>query len=516
MKGGLAMAQRTGKSDWPLARFIIPAFPEVNIYTRQARITTALGPIMVATVANKLWGWRVEVIDENNYRGPCNNLGLPDHLTLQKEDPAEVVGFYCGLTCTMERIWHLAEFYHSEQVATVAGGWHAHYCPEETLKHNIDVVVHGDGEMVIQRVLEVLREKKSFDDIPGISFLRDGQCITNPPNPLEYPDLNDLPYPDFGLLKFARIKLYPVGRIRGCSRNCEFCSVKGKPRWATGQHLFNVVNWLVQARKARHFFIVDDRLEEDLDGTFEFFEKIAQKYGGRLVFTVQIRLETAKNTELLELMKRAGVRVVCIGYESPVDQQLKAMRKGYSSSKMLEWTRILQRYFWIHGMFIAGYPAKDKEELIGAQETIKLFSRFIRKASLDTIQVLLAVPIVGSDLRNRLEQEGRIFPLEVVPWSKYDGSCPCFKPDNMTLRELQEIPVRLMSKFYNPLSLIKVILKTISFPIDCLIGGWRHWYRNWSRDLVKYAGHRLLQQWRKKQKSYRFIENLEQYQSRQS
>ena len=46
-----------------LFRLIIPAFPEVNIFSRVAKKTTALGPIMVATAASKLWGWRVEVID---------------------------------------------------------------------------------------------------------------------------------------------------------------------------------------------------------------------------------------------------------------------------------------------------------------------------------------------------------------------------------------------------------------------------------------------------------------------
>ena len=51
---------------WKLFRLIVPVFPEVNIYSRIAKQTTALGPVLVATVANKLWGWRVEIIDENN------------------------------------------------------------------------------------------------------------------------------------------------------------------------------------------------------------------------------------------------------------------------------------------------------------------------------------------------------------------------------------------------------------------------------------------------------------------
>ena len=83
------MEKRKTNRNWLLFRIVIPAFREVNIFTRTARKTTALGPMMVATVADKLWGWRVEVIDENNYkRGPRDKEGLPDHKILQDENPA--------------------------------------------------------------------------------------------------------------------------------------------------------------------------------------------------------------------------------------------------------------------------------------------------------------------------------------------------------------------------------------------------------------------------------------------
>ncbi|MFH1281876.1 MAG: hypothetical protein ABIH91_04095, partial [Candidatus Omnitrophota bacterium] len=258
---------------WPLIRFVIPAFPEINIFTRQARSTTALGPMMVATAASKVWGWHVEVIDENNYRdGPRDAAGLPDHRLLQKERPAAVVGFYCGLSSTMGRVWELAEFYHNERALTIAGGWHAHYCPEETLRHHLDIIAHGDGEMLIQKILSALREEKSISHLAGISFLENGQMKSNAPDALEVASLDELPYPDFNLLRYAKLKTYPIGRIRGCRMNCEFCSVRGKPRWSTSRYLFGVVNRLVETRRARHFFIVDDRLEEDLPGTLDFFK----------------------------------------------------------------------------------------------------------------------------------------------------------------------------------------------------------------------------------------------------
>lgn len=509
------MKNTTEGKTWLLFRLIIPVFPEVNIFTKSSKSMTALGPLMVATVANKLWGWCVEVIDENNYRGPRNRQGLPDHQILQKENPATAVGFYCGLTSTMERVWQLAEFYHEQRVVTLAGGWHAHYCPEETLGKNIDLVVHGDGEIIIQPILQAVAEGRSFTEIPGVSFreIREkDQVKTNPPAMLEVSDLSDLPHPDFGLLRYVgKIKYYSIGRIRGCRMNCEFCSVKGLPRWASPRHFFETVNWLVETRKARNFFIVDDRLEEDCSGTLEFFKMVSEKYGRRLSFIVQVRLETAaKNPELLGIMKKAGVRVVCIGYESPVDEELRVMRKGYSSAKMLEWTKTYRRYgFQIHAMFIFGYPLKIEGKPIAPKELVKDFKRFIRKARFDTVQVLHPVPIVGTDLRKRLKREGKIFPLEAVPWRYYDGSYACFQPDNMNLRELQEIPIKLMKWFYSPVSFVRIPLKTIAFPVDYLLRGWERWRRDWLQDIVKYGGHLLIQKWQRRQGGDRFLKRLE-------
>ena len=507
------MVKLKNKDSWPLIRFIVPVFPEVNIFSRYARRMTSLGLIMVATVANKVWGWRVEVIDENNYKGPCDRNGLPNHISLQIENPASVVGFYCGLTSTINRVFYLADFYHKQGVYTIAGGWHVHYCPEEALNNNIDVVVHGEGEIVIQQILSVLNGINNITDIPGIYFLdRNRKITTNGPAMLELPCLNDLPYPDFGLLRHARkIKHYPIGRIRGCRMNCEFCSVKGGPRWADAKHLFETVRWLVETRGARNFFIVDDRLEEDLEGSLEFFKMIVKKYSNRLSFTVQMRLEAAKNTEFLEILRAAGVRTVCVGYESPIDEDLKTMRKGYLSSHMVEWTRILRHYFWVHGIFIFGYPAKGKKEGLSVEEMAKRFKSFIRQSHIDSIQVLHPVPLVGTELRSRLEREGRILPSELVSWNRYDGNYACFVPDNMTLAELQEMPLKIMKWFYSPLSFLRIPLRTIAFPFDYLIRGWRRWHKGWLRDIVKYGGHLLVQRWQKKQENNLFLARLEQF-----
>lgn len=132
-----------------LMRIILPVFSFPNIFSKVAKVTTSLGPICVATAANKLEKWDVEVIDENNCGSrfcPKDINGYPDHIKLQKERPADVVGFYGSLTSVIPRLYKLAALYKSLGVKTVTGGKHVEHLPEEALSNNIDVVFGGNRE----------------------------------------------------------------------------------------------------------------------------------------------------------------------------------------------------------------------------------------------------------------------------------------------------------------------------------------------------------------------------------
>ena len=105
-------------------RLIIPAYPAFNIYSGLADKTTTLGAVTIATAVNKMEGWDVEVIDENNLKryGPRDEKKGADHLLLQTQRPADVIGFYGGLTSTIPRLYELARFYkqQNKDILTIA------------------------------------------------------------------------------------------------------------------------------------------------------------------------------------------------------------------------------------------------------------------------------------------------------------------------------------------------------------------------------------------------------------
>lgn len=522
----IAISEKT--NEWPLARIIVPCTKRVNIYSRPLRVTTCYAAVVVATIISKIWGWRVEVIDENNYwRGPLDKDGRPDHAALQRENPAVVVGFYCGLSSTIERVWDLAAFYRKLGVVTLAGSWHAHNLPEETLRHSIDLVVHGDAEPVLGKIISNFTLRLPlWRDVTGVSYLVDGNVWHNTLHMEQVTgiqdkdealnrlmnvtqDLNAQPYADFGLVKYARIKLYPVSRIRGCSKRCEFCSVRGAGRYASSLHFFRNIEWLVETRRAGDFFVVDDRLEEDIEGTIESFEMISKKYGNRLRFTVQMRLEAAENQRLMEVLYRAGVRVVCIGYESPNPKELKAMRKGVSAEKMLAYTRIWRKRFRVHGMFMVGYPLQDNQPSPSAQEVYRTYKSFIRRARLDSIQVLIVGPVPGSDLERRLREEGRILLPDEEMWAYADGNFVLFRPVGITDKQLQKTALRLMRWFYGPSSFPRFAWRILTFPVDWIFRGWRDWHEDWCRDKIRFGGHFLLRKWQANKDYLKLLKRIE-------
>ena len=518
----------------PLFRVIVPKLPPETIFSMGAKTATSLSAVMIATVANKALSWLdVEVVDENNYRrslrAPLDANGNPDHAALQRERPATFIGLSCTMTNAMPRVLDLVCFYRQDSrvKGIFAGGRHVHNEPVEILEAGADVVVHGEGEGIIVELLTAFASGLEISRIPGISYKQEGSVVRNEPKYLKNLDLDTLPHPDFSLVGYSKIKTFPVSRTRGCSGNCEFCSVNDSPRWISPERFLDQFRYLISIG-VRKFFIVDDRVEEDMEGARRFFSLLAEdvrKKKLRLDIMVQARLSCADDDEFLKLMNMAGVTNVCIGYESPIVDELKAMQKPINPKKMLEWTRKFKRAgFFIHAMMIFGYPLKtqrSEEKQISARELADLFWKFLKqaiRAGVDTLKILLPSPITGTPLWSRLKKEGRLYDVD----RKYhDGTRLLFQPDpGIDPKELQLEYIRLMRKFYvrsilwpmKSVSLVVHIVRigfiTISLPVEYFISGFGPWYNKWRNSLIYFGAHLIIWKWHNNFKKSKFIAKL--------
>jgi radical SAM superfamily enzyme YgiQ (UPF0313 family) len=503
-------------------RIIDPVYPAFNIYSYSARRTTPLGPVCVATAANEIEGWDVEIIDENNLRwyGPKADLRGADHEFLQRLRPADVVGLYGGLTSTIPRLYEIARFYKKKGVINIAGGQHfVGENIEEALSSGIDYIVRGEGEETIKELLRALKGEGDIAQVKGIAYV-EGNKIIYTPEREPITDFDGLPMPDFSLVRYAHIQVYPVERIRGCGMDCEFCTVKGAPRCASPERLLERISFLLETKDARKFFVVDDLFGQQRDETVRFCKMLCEyqkDIGRRLDLGVQIRLDKAKDPELLRAMRQAGINFIAIGFESPIDEELKAMNKHLKAEDMLALTKIYRKFgFLIHGMFIFGYPMRSGIDFkMPVKERIKRFKDFIRRSRLDTIQVMLPVPLPGTELRRRLEEEQRIYSQEDLGWEYYDGNFLLFEPDApMSSEETQEAAMKIMGHVYQFKYMFLILLNIFSFPylvffLHDIRSGWRKWYRLWRMYLIRFAGWITKRKWSKAFKKDSFLQRLQ-------
>lgn len=463
-------------------RLIVPRYPYYNVYSRIS--IPPVGLVFVGTAVARTGRYTVEIIDENNYRGEL------DHRRLQRERPADAVGLYAGMTSTAPRVYEVARLYHKLGVPVMAGGAHVTALPEEALANGVDVVVLGEGEETAVAVLDALAAGGSLAGVAGIAYAEGGavgRTAARPPRA----DLDRLPTPDFSLLVNVRRRprYVPVSRTRGCNFRCEFCAVRnqlGRTRWASPERTFEQVREL-WAHGFRRFFFTDDNFAQDRAGTVTLLERIIawrHSVGVRPRFYVQVRAEVGRDHELLRLMRRAGVTTVCLGLESPLDEDLRAMRKGQSAAAMERDVGSFRRHgFYVHGMFIFGYPRPEgaAKASLSMHDQANRYLTFIRRARIDTIQVMKPVPLPGTELARRLAAAGRIYPLSDVGWDKYDGNWVCFEPEKGTSAvDLQDEATRIMREFYRPRNLAKWLYIAPLSPLDLAYVTVRTALRSWS------------------------------------
>ena len=206
---------------------------------------------------------------------------------------------------------------------------------------------------------------------------------------------------------------------------------------------------------------------------------------------------------MLQAMREAGINQVAVGFESPIGEELKAMDKRLKPEEMISLSRLYsQAGFSVHGMFIFGYPrGEDSNFRMPAKERIRHFRRFIKQARLNTLQVLLPVPLPGTELTHRLAQENRIYSRNHLGWEYYDGNFPLFVPDEpLTPEEMQDSIHLIMGRFYRFKHMFHIGWNILSFPmlffyLHNLRAGWQKWYRVWETNVTKFGGWLILRRW---------------------
>jgi len=347
-------------------------------------------------------------------------------------------------------------------------GAHVSAEPENTFDIagcSVDVIARGEPE----KALCEISEDKKFSEVQGISYRCESDIVNNSSaSPI---DVNTLPFPAWKHIDphwyHDAGKLYPFLTLysaRGCHGACTFCRER---------HVINGSNVRVRSAKA-----VVDEIEYDI-ALFPYLKEImfetdtftanpkhvidvcneiiTRGLHKKIKWSCNIRVDVQLN--LLPLMKKAGCRMLMVGFEFGTNDQLNAVAKGTTIEMADKFAYNAHKLgFVIHGCFMIGAPGETEQS---AQATID----FAKSLPLDTIQISGIAVYPGTPLY-RWAKEKKY--LTVTNWEDWVND----KKEQVTLLSYPQmskskidfyIDKGLREFYLRPVQIIKMLFTVRSF-----------------------------------------------------
>jgi radical SAM superfamily enzyme YgiQ (UPF0313 family) len=389
-----------------------------------------LGSILLSTILRDK-GFNVRVFIED--------IAAPDQSFIDNSD----IVCISTITSTAIRAYEIADKLRMSGITVIIGGAHSSFLPEEALGH-ADYVVRGEGDYSLPELIEHLKNgAPSIESIQGISYKDiSGKILHNPSRPL-IDNLDALPDPDFSLIHGWRSSnVYPVSTSRGCPFNCKFCSVI--QMFGRGYRFKSVGAALREIRRVSSvskttMFFVDDNFAANKNRTKEILKGMIDD-NIKIGWSAQVRVDVAKDAELLNLMAKSNCSTLYIGFESVNPKTLELYSKKQGLDEIVDCIKAVKEHgINIHGMFVLGADTDDIE-------TIKRTADFATRLKIDTVQFLMLTPLPGTPVFFEMMDSGRLLHTD---WSKYDTLHAVFKPALMKPETLHFETLRAMKRFYS-------------------------------------------------------------------
>lgn len=418
-------------------------------------------------------GFEVKVID-----APAKRLDIESVLSTAKEFAPELT----VIDTSTPSIYNDAEI--AARVKKITGsfvilvGTHPSALPEDTLKIDpaIDAVARREYEHTVFDLALLLQkgepDSETLKTIKGLSFRKGDAIIHNSDRELPT-DLDALPFVskvykehlDY-LDYFYAHSRHPIVTLitgRGCPHQCVYCLY---PQTFNGHKLRNrsiknVVDeiefCLENFPGLQEIMFEDDTLTVNKKRAMEFAEEILRR-GLKFQWSANSRADV--DLETMQLLKKAGARLFCVGIESGDQKVLDAMKKKLTVSRVQQFFKDAKKAgILIHGCFLVGNPGETKETL---QKTLNL----ALELSPDTAQFFPIMIYPGTEAYKWATENRYLTTEDYRKWLSPEGlhNCVLSRPGLSNI-ELVEFCDRARQKFYTrPSYIAKKILQGITNP----------------------------------------------------
>jgi len=283
-------------------------------------------------------------------------------------------------------------------------------------------------------VLDLCAKRKAGESPCGVTgtAVREGERIVVGPARPPLEDLDSLPWASKVYRRHLRIEDYfysitrhPVLTIitgRGCPFRCMFCLYPQvmhghKYRTRSPESVTAEFEYIHrELPKVREVFIEDDTFTVDKQRVRLICESLI-RIGNRLPWTANARADVDEET--LFLMRRAGCRLLCVGFESADDNLLKKMQKAQVVDRMRRFREDARKAgIMIHGCFLVGGPGETRETMRASLDLAK-------NLSCDTAQFFPIMVYPGTAAFDWAKDNGFLQTTRYRDWLTESGQHRC-------------------------------------------------------------------------------------------
>ncbi len=342
---------------------------------------------------------------------------------------------------TCVKIAHLIKELRPE-VKIVIGGYHATLMHEEIAASEkakwIDFMVRGEGEEACRRLVNALDGRDDLAAIPSLSYKKDGVFVHNPRG--ENLDLSTLKLPvrdkrrlTWGYhIMYSKIEL--VETSRGCTRSCNFCSMRhmyGRTfRTYPISRVLEDIDDIYYKRKTRWIFITDDNMVLNPSRVVELCDAIISRNYKGLNFVVQVDcVSMATNEAMVAKMAAAGFRSVFLGIENGSVKNMSSAGKGDIPAYSKKAIENCHKYgLMVIGGLIFGFADDD-------EASIRENYEFFKHIGADAAYCQILTPYPKTAMRQQIIEQGLL--TNATDYKKYTGLWANVRTKHLDAEELQ-------------------------------------------------------------------------------
>lgn len=315
----------------------------------------------------------------------------------------------------------------------VLTGPHVSALPIESLEidERIDAIACREYDMTLVELSSNIKNIENIKRVKGITFRSNGEIITNP-NRDFIEDLDSIPFVSDVYKRHLKIEnyfyahcRYPVVSIftsRGCNGRCNFCVYPQqmfgrRQRQRSPENIVSEFEYITkELPEVKEVLIDDDTFSFNQEHTVKFCDLMLQK-NIKLPWTVECRANLKYET--MVMMKRAGCRLIVVGFESADDMVLKNMNKGIKLERMKKFVDDAKRAnVMIHSCFMAGNKGETKETLLKSL-------KFSKEINADTCQFFPLMVYPGTEAYDWAKINGYLVTTDYKEWLTGEGLHNC-------------------------------------------------------------------------------------------